>query len=419
MGAWLSFAQAEPINEKPSDLRAEEKASSPRNPRSRPNKNQAPQGEIPSPEQQTETAPSPRSAKEGKSAEKTRQEIIQDIFQSVRELDFEAVDQYFANGGDPHVVEPRRGNSLLHETRNYKMTKKLLQNKAPPNAQNKSGDTPFRGASFYGDMERMDLLVKYAADTTIKDNYGNSDVHFTINKPKAFKTLVETYNMDPCPQNNRGNTPLMRAMEIKTAKREIVDFIVSKDPKCRFVTNQRKENFFHRAAVSNNMYLAEPVFKNMTEEETISVLNAQNDDGETGGHLAVRGNSAEGIKFFKKNGGDLTLENHQGMNTAHLAVFLNHPTALTAVLDMEPELLNIPDEKGWTLAHYAYFYEGRDEIINVLKKKNADFIVKDKKGNLPIDLVSDEERKARLTAMDVKNSVASINKVSSVSFPDC
>jgi ankyrin repeat protein len=74
------------------------------------------------------------------------------------------------------VNADRNGNTLLHFAAagdNVALIDSLIKCGLEINAQNKLGQTPLHIAYKHGKLETSLLLIRYSADTNIRDNDGN------------------------------------------------------------------------------------------------------------------------------------------------------------------------------------------------------------------------------------------------------
>ena len=92
------------------------------------------------------------------------------------------------------------------------------------NALDNLGYTPINRALEYGYMNIAKLLIEKGANVNIKNNFGNSPLHFTANKndEEMVQLLIKCIDKTSINgQDNQGNTPLHNALEngyIKIAK---------------------------------------------------------------------------------------------------------------------------------------------------------------------------------------------------------
>lgn len=85
------------------------------------------------------------------------------------------------------------GTALMAATvkGNASIVKKLLENKANPNASDSNGTTALIYASIFKNYEIADFLIKAKADPNAKDNRGNSAIDYAIlaNDDKLIQIL--------------------------------------------------------------------------------------------------------------------------------------------------------------------------------------------------------------------------------------
>jgi len=108
---------------------------------------------------------------------------------------YDMLNQLLAKGADPNLPSPTTGETALHAATakgfvdgTYECVLLLLNAGANPNAKAKSGvptstyyrdievvgEGPLHLAAAYGSKEMIELLIKYGADLTLKDDRGES-----------------------------------------------------------------------------------------------------------------------------------------------------------------------------------------------------------------------------------------------------
>lgn len=114
-----------------------------------------------------------------------------------------------AGDTDRLTAEIRRDKSLLTRTNEhnhtllyltaragfYDTTEALLKLGAPVNEKQVDGSTPLHGASFYGQRLIVGLLLRYGADATIKNKWGNTPVNEAATE--EIRQAMVNYKKDP------------------------------------------------------------------------------------------------------------------------------------------------------------------------------------------------------------------------------
>ena len=105
-------------------------------------------------------------------------------------------------------------------------------------------------------------------------------------------------------------------------------------------------------------------------------------------HCATCENQIEAIKLLLKYGASTEARTLHYRTPLHLACILGGDIACKLLLEAGA-LVNVQDFERNTPIHYAVFY-GDVKIIKLLLEKNADLELKNKKGQIPLDLANDK-----------------------------
>ncbi|KMT12857.1 hypothetical protein BVRB_4g089490 [Beta vulgaris subsp. vulgaris] len=81
---------------------------------------------------------------------------------------------------------------------------------------------------------------------------------------------------------------------------------------------------------------------------------------------------------------DRLLEHAKKISIAHIALKQRNPAVLQAIMEGIPELINLPDKKGWKLLSFAAFEGCLEEICYILKSFPDSITKKDEDGSFPI-----------------------------------
>ncbi|MBP7282073.1 MAG: ankyrin repeat domain-containing protein [Leptospiraceae bacterium] len=105
------------------------------------------------------------------------------------------------------------------------IVKLLLKNNADVNLKDHNGDSPLILASYFCDMDMIQLLLDHSATVDLENNEGNNALHGSVRCPlPVAKLLVE--NGVPLSQKNiEGKTPLALAKEVKNIN--MVSYLIS------------------------------------------------------------------------------------------------------------------------------------------------------------------------------------------------
>jgi len=160
------------------------------------------------------------------------------------------------------------------------------------------------------------------------------------------------------------------------------------------VRNKNQSTALHVAAQNDNIRGVKLIIEAVGFKKAI--LDAQNSDGNSALHLAVKAMSQEICQLLLERGTDVNIQNHEGQTALHLAVE-NLFTWISAQLSMCQLLLekganvNIQNHKGQTVLHIANHqsHSNRDwfDMMEVLLQSNPDQSLLDCNGLTAVDLV--------------------------------
>lgn len=94
----------------------------------------------------------------------------------------------------------------------------LLENGADPNQQDKKGRTPLIVAADYGDIDSIDVLLRYRANSTLTAQGRLSALHsaVSINCPETVTHLINDIHISINARDDKGFTPLHFACELES-----------------------------------------------------------------------------------------------------------------------------------------------------------------------------------------------------------
>ncbi len=218
-------------------------------------------------------------------------------------------------------IMSNEGLSVLHYFSIYNLYEEveiLLKRGADPNIagvatsdeDKHTGVTPFHFACYHGNLEMAKLLISYGADTSLCDAHGNNAYHYlegTLNVTYNTLSSVEYYSSDALfgaakreiiklikgadinQVNNDGNTPIQLIVTDHRNKHNVCRFIVKDFVKLGADLTVRDEE-------GNTPLMLAAMHGQITAVEAMvqdkSILDLQNDDGNTAFHL-LRGGSGD------------------------------------------------------------------------------------------------------------------------------
>ncbi|CAB0035928.1 unnamed protein product [Trichogramma brassicae] len=206
----------------------------------------------------------------------------------------EVVEKFLELGQDPNYIMEKTGDSLLHLalTKGHeKLVELLLSKGADPNLANDEGSTPLHVISqrnilsnllerFFEICDEKNQFVRIDA----QDKLGDSPLHLSLkhSNPKVAELLLRR-GADPNLANKEGSTALHRI-----EKRAVDDFMMK---------------FFIKINEDTNRRL---------------LVDAQDKNGDTPLHLAVRYSKKKSIESLLRYGADANLANEEGLTPLHI-----------------------------------------------------------------------------------------------------
>ena len=115
--------------------------------------------------------------------------------------------------------------------RYFKLAQVLHRNGSSVDPQGRKGVSTLHSATFYWDLEMVQVLLDYGVDVNAKNDWGNTPLNYALKyghkivDPSVVRLLLD-HGADPNLQANGGQTPLYRASEY--GKVEIVRLLVER-----------------------------------------------------------------------------------------------------------------------------------------------------------------------------------------------
>ncbi len=243
----------------------------------------------------------------------------------------------------------------------------LLDRGADMNQRSRDGRTPFQHACRDGwDRALLDLLLTRGAAIDAADT-----------KKSSARSSSET--------------ALHRAAERRDV--ELITYLLEKKANPRGVSLGDRETPLHRV-----FSRATSLESEKTRSRTLSCArlllaagappDAANSRGRTVLHEAANCSNFEGIKELLSHGASIDAQTADGSSAMHCAV-MNRATFDRRVIDClhsrAVDLLNATDKQGNTPLHVAVA-QSNDEAVQTLLLLGADSLVRNKRGQRPIDL---------------------------------
>jgi ankyrin repeat protein len=319
----------------------------------------------------------------------------------------------------------------------------LLTKSADPNITNAAGETPLHPAMRRGEIPIIRLLIDNGAKVDVQDGRGNSPMHVTVPEAEALTVLLAaranpnlrdengntplqvfvSLNRAPlvietllkgganvASQNNEGKTALYLAVEEK--RLTLIPLLLRYDADIFSVTSTGMTPF-GKALADNSQALTElitektvrsvdvegntPLLAAMKSNASIEVIrvildnkaavNAQNKDGETALHLAVRNNQADIGTLLLDNGADIFLANARSETPLFLSFYVRAGSLRTAreirMFMLNPAVMTSRDSLGNTVLHHAALWK-IDSMIPAIVERGANTEISNISGETPL-----------------------------------
>lgn len=194
----------------------------------------------------------------------------------------------------------------------------------------RNGWTPLHCASFYGQLNCVQYVLKWGAPVDAGDNKGDTALHMATKEGHLecvvalIQAGVQTLNQE----NNAGMTALDVAKRCK--RKEIVEYIQKvaseKGVELHDTGNTQYKEFLedkfgvHLAASRNNEKALEYLVCSKGCD-----INQYNDSGSTPLHVAIEMDQRQAIRWLLAHGADLHLQDAEGRTPLELAIAFGRP----------------------------------------------------------------------------------------------
>ena len=222
----------------------------------------------------------------------------------------ELLDQYTNEGFNPYHIAALEGNShVIEKLAEYDSD--LINHPT----QNNEGKTALHLALHKGYLQIASTLIQVGADPTIKDAYSQSPLHYAALKGQEAiidKLLTQQHTHTNQQQleaiNKHGETPLQLA--VKQNNTETVTTLLNRKANPHSLNNKH-QNALHIATKNGFSNLVDRLIET---EESIALINTQDNDGSTPLHLAAQNNNIEPVKTLLPYTYNLDLRDREDMS---------------------------------------------------------------------------------------------------------
>jgi ankyrin repeat protein len=322
----------------------------------------------------------------------------------------------------------------------------LLKRNADPNITNAAGETPLHTAMKRGEVSVIRMIIDGGAKVDVQDARGYSPMHiavpegvhaeaiavllaaranpnlrdengntplqvfvFSNQSPLVIETLLQG-GASVASQNNEGKTALFIAVEEKRIA--LIPVLLNYDSDI-FSTTSTMTTPFGKALADNGQALPElitertvrttdaegntPLLVAMRSNASIDVIrmilgsraavNAQNKEGDSVLHLAVRDNQADIGTLLLDNGADIFLVNARGETPLFLTFYIRagsqRPVREIRMFMLNPAVMSARDSLGNTVLHHATMWR-IDSVIPAIVERGANSEAVNTSGETPL-----------------------------------
>jgi len=221
----------------------------------------------------------------------------------------------------------------------------LLNNGADVNAVGNHGTTPLHVACRYTEVGIIDTLIKHGSRVDVCDVRGDQPIHIATHAgDMAMVSALLDYGADV---NAVARKSLVTPLYVALSRRQIemARLLVSRGAKTNLVTSHGVTPLM--CALHINL--------NIIDELglcTPSIINAQNDKGDTALHIAVSSGYVDRVEYLLKHGSDPNGKNNDGNTPLHLVASQGNQRILKLLLQAKSDP-NIRNNKGKTPLNVA------------------------------------------------------------------
>ena len=281
---------------------------------------------------------------------------------------------------DPKQVNATGGQYLTPlvaalAARHLQTAEFLYQNGADPDFRGFSMMTPFYSAAYHGDVEMVQILLKYKADVHARNDGGQTPLIYALgssdygppNSALSFSNvtrLLLEHGADGNAQDNFHCTPLHSASETaRFGKVEAMRVLLEHGVDVNARQNDGTTPL-HHAALDGTVDAIQLLLEHGAD------ANARKKDDATLLHEAAQGGSVEAIRVLLEHGVDVKARKMDDSTPLHEAVQYGRVEAIRMLLELGVDV-NAQKKDDTTALHVAA--RGRSvEVIHVLLELGAD-----------------------------------------------
>jgi ankyrin repeat protein len=272
------------------------------------------------------------------------------------------------DGGAKVDVQDAQGNSPMHiavaDGVHAEALAVLFAAKASPNLRDEKGNTPLQ---VFVSLNRtpivIETLLKGGASVTSQNNEGKTALYIAVEEKRVtLIPILLNYGSDIFSVTSTGTTPFGKALADNS--QALAELITEKTVR----SIDAEGNTPLIVAMKANAPLDS--IRNILEKK--AVVNAQNKEGETALHFAVRNNQAEIGSLLLDNSADIFLANARGETSLFLTFYARagsqRPAREIRMFMLSPAVMSARDSLGNTVLHHATQWRIDAVIPNIVER---------------------------------------------------
>lgn len=322
-----------------------------------------------------------------------------------------------AKGANINEYSEDDDNSLLHSAVNCTNESAILffiKNGIDINRMNRSGATPLillAEKEKWFNYDIAEILLENGANINLKNNDGNSALHYLVRDKIENVELLLKYDADVNIVNNDNETPILTAV-LYGGKQEVIELLIRYKADINIANNSGKTPLFY-AIEKNNLDIAKILilagadatikdlegnsayklalinnYKNIYSLIEKNIIQNKTDDNnieELFMRACKNGNFGVVEMLISKNNLDITYVDDDGRTPLHYVARIGK-VSIGEFLIKQGININYRDKFEQTALHFATSARQKN-MVELLIKNGADLEAKDKDGITPIHFI--------------------------------
>ncbi len=306
----------------------------------------------------------------------------------------EIVSLLLQRGAKPNLKN-RDGDTPLHAARTARIAQLLLENGAVVDAVNERGNTALFERVRSLDGELIAALRDAGASTTRTGRNGDSLLQIHLDHPEIARYILATLPVNINNQNNYGNTALHQAA--RDGKSNLVQQLLQKKATVN-IANRKGITPLALAAKAGKNDIVQILLQHGANVHAIDV------NGNTVLHYALSTKPDEGVvATLIQAGAAIDRVNREGRSPMHYAARTGNYQLFTTMLGSRLYDINLKDNSGNTVLHYAVMVPTDNLMSYVIGKPNENLVRYLIGKNAIPDILNDERKTVFHLAVEAKS----------------